>query len=177
MIIDESNQQMQIEPRDWNYFMEVYATQYRIATKGKVPKVIVFPMFSKLHNLPVEWVPEMSEIAVSIISDGSNVPEATPEEESKLDANDKIIAELHKQIVEIENTLKASKELQLPDRKPKLPAHPISPTEGVHVDGVTGSRALDLRQVAADLQEREIDENKQKPIEVSRDTEGKRIIK
>jgi hypothetical protein len=163
MIVNEVTKQMEMEPRDWKYVLQAYLIQYKSITKS-LPEKVIFPMFTSIENIPVEWVPEMSEIAVTIIRDGSNIPEVTPEEEAAINQKDGMIKEI-KQL-----------DIKQSDRKPRLPPNPIANAQGLYPDGL-GSRTLDQRQVAADLREKDIDENKQKPIDISKDDSGNRVIR
>ena len=83
MIINKENKSVDIETRELNYLISALVTQYLFYTKNEMPEVITFPMYDSAKTphgvIPIVWVPPLSDVAVAIVQDGSNVPEVTEE--------------------------------------------------------------------------------------------------
>lgn len=84
MIVNEKDEQVEMESRDWNLIMPAYVRQYMYLAKNTDPKKVVFVMFKSVQHptkpeiqVPVVYVEEGSPEAKAIMHDGSNVPEAS----------------------------------------------------------------------------------------------------
>jgi hypothetical protein len=144
MIVNNKEQQMEIEERDWKYLMPAYLRQYLFINKGVAPVRAIFPMFKEIKLgdvvIPVEFVPDSSDIAVAIKEDGKDVHEVTPEEETKIDSADNA----------------------RPSREPKLPDRVVPPGTPLHEHA---RDSMDLAKAKSDLApEKDIDESKEKPV-------------
>lgn len=177
MIVNHEEGTLEMEARDWKYFMPAYVTQYLFYMKNELPKAIVFPMFMTVPHpdpvqakagvtIPVEWVAEMSPKAMAIQEDGGNVPEATPEQVAEADLRDEIYTEATentreepaREAPEVEDKPGLSAYQDVPeDRLPKMPNRPA---EGPLDDTAPSSaeRKADLKKVRDDLKP-------QKPID------------
>ncbi|KKK62615.1 hypothetical protein LCGC14_3002560 [marine sediment metagenome] len=108
MIVNKDNKSVDIETRDWNYIMPAYVRSYMFYLQNESPEKIVFPMFRTVRHpvtgddIPVEWVPEDSPIAIIIMEEGGIVKEATETEIALADEKDDEIANLRKQIADLE---------------------------------------------------------------------------
>ena len=87
MLVDDKNQQLQMEPRDWNMIMPAYLRQYLFLSKNTDPLEVVFIMFESVQHpykpevkVPVRYISADSGEARAIMNDGSNVPEATEDD-------------------------------------------------------------------------------------------------
>ena len=192
MIIDQENKRILIEPRDINYILPAYIRQYLFLTRNEEIKTVVFPMFQSVphpdgrQQVPIEWIPDTDPVALSIIEDGSVVPEVSEVDEARIDEKDEEIkrlkAELNelqeKQLTEIEQveevasiTPPKSKQQPaqpLPQRQPKLPpGGDIGP--GVSPSNM-GKRETRLeRQIRQDLRDEPgVDESKEIEAEVEK---------
>ena len=103
-----------IEPRDINFWFGAGARLYAFKEK-RAPEVIRCPMFESIPHptepgktIPVEWLLPSDETAQDIVSDGSNVPEATPEVIKELDVEDDEKIELKKKIEALGSQLEES---------------------------------------------------------------------
>lgn len=210
MIVNKDNKSVDIEQRDWNYVMTAYVRNYLFVAKNESPEKIVFPMFRTVKHpftgvdIPVEWMPEDSPVAVDIKEEGSTVEEATEAEIVAVDKKDKEVAKLKEQITEPEEQVAtvtpAPEDLirqqeesvpepepesparaafkDVPDREPKTPDVVIPP--GSQLDNMSKRDKADQRRIARDLAEQpDIDEEKEKPFDkaVERDEKGEPVVK
>lgn len=195
MIIDLKQKQLQVEPRDWNYFMTAYVRNYLFASKNIDPNEVVFPMFESVPHplrqgvmIPVRWVPVISPEAIAITEDGSNVPEATAEQLDKLEEKDREIDKLKADLLALQAQPDKAYE-PMPKEEPRFNGAPNTPSsesapliadEPVDPNTVkqpehpaTGQsdelyqrQGNDLLKAAKDMaQEPALDESKQKPFE------------
>lgn len=205
MRINDTNESVDIEPRDMNYIFGSLIRSYRFYMKNQDPKEIIIPLvesiahpLDKTKTIPVRYLPLMSPEALEIIHDGSNIPESTDGEE-KADRNEEVIhaaavasgAVKEEPATEIgdhieEEKIEASPPPEpvpdtgkgLPERKPKMPDRPA---EG-HPDNMSSRGSdEDTRQVAKDLAlgSGDVDEQPSKPYEkeIKRDPDtGEPII-
>ncbi len=109
MIVNEQNKSMDIESRDINYLLSAYLRMYLFQTRNVDPEKIIFPMFRSVPHpfkkgmqIPVEYVPDDSPVALTIKEEGSNVPETTPLSEATADAKEKEYQHMKKRIAELE---------------------------------------------------------------------------
>lgn len=170
MIVNKDNNSVDIEDRDWDAIMPAYVAGYMFHSRNVPPQSIVFPMFRVVKfrglEIPVQWVEPESAIAISIKEDGKVVPPSGEVAEPS-------VAE------SIPTAKGASVDMKpvFADRAPRMPAGPIIPPGQGSVD-MTPRSASDLAKTKADLADQpEIDESKQKPIELTTDFTGKKIIK
>lgn len=93
MRINDENQKLEMEERDWNYIMPAYLRSYLFYTKNVPPAEVVFPMFKTVKYgemiIPVRWVEPDSKEAVEVAADASNVAEATEAEIAQKDVEEK----------------------------------------------------------------------------------------
>ena len=126
MRVNANNNTMDMERRDTNYVLRAYIKSYLFHNNNKVPSKIVIPMIEKIEQpvgsskfIPIEYVPEFGDIAVSIEDDTSNIPEVVQEE-------DKVQPEqmegIKAQADKVEPTKKTK--LAVPDRAPKKATNP-----------------------------------------------------
>lgn len=172
MIVNKGDNRMEMEARDWDTILPGYVRGYMYYSKNVPPEVVVFPMFKEVvfqgMHIPVMWVEPESPIAVSIKEDGRTVPPSDTPAEPEVTNSAPARGTPGGTVVNMKPTI--------PDRAPRLPAGPIIPP-GQSVD-LTPRGASDLAQVRADLADQpDIDEGKQKPIELGLDSSGKKIIK
>jgi len=103
MRIDLNRKSMDMERRDINYILPSYIRMYLFQARNEDPEVITFPMFKEVPHpnkpgvmIPVNYVPELSDIAVEIAEDGAYIAETTPESEAEAD----MLEEQYRQTVE-----------------------------------------------------------------------------
>ena len=146
---------MDMEERDWNYFMPAYMRAYLFGSKGNEPIKIVFPKFKEVVNpttgnhIPVEWVEVDSPVAQEIKADGAVVPETTPAEEAAKDQIDNVRKEA--KAAAGEKTQPSVTQAPAPTvRKPRQPATVIPPGSPLNEparDPADNRKAIeDLRQ-------------------------------
>src|SRR3990167_6836634 len=207
MIIDNVNKQIQMEARDINYILPPYIRQYLFYMKNEDHIEIIFPTFNSVPHptkagvrVTIRYVPELSEIAVSIARDGSSVKEIAPEAEAVLDAKDEEIKKLKEQLAVLSprtgsddtstppnptpsisqahtNAEITGQDLANLVRMPRQHEHLAPP--GEPLDNMHQRSNTDLRMAKADMLDGpEIDEDKQKPFdkEEKRDDEGRPIV-
>lgn len=109
MRVDQSRKSVDIEQRDVTYILQAFARSYLFVSRNEDPEVITFPMYSSIPHpidptkrIKIEYAPDMSEIAVDIAQDGSNVPEPTPESEAKADEDERVYIETKQQLDDID---------------------------------------------------------------------------
>ena len=185
MIINEAEGRMEIEERDINYILQSYIRLYEFQTKNKLPNEIVFPMFSSVPHptlkgikIPIQWVPELSGIAVSIKEDGSNIPLPSAESEAIADKKeedynakksrlDKLAAELG--VIVVEPTSKpidkGGIDLSPSPARVAKAKQPDKPATGPSEYGSSSNRTRDLQQVSRDLHDQPV--NEEDEVEVS----------
>lgn len=161
MRINIANKSIDIEPRDINFIVDAYAANYYFFSKGQIPQAITLPMYAKAHtrygDIPIAFVPDVDSVAVEIIEDGKSIPEATPEP----------VAELPKPAIKVEAK---------PDRAPRQPPGPIIPP-GSGGLSLPARDPSDLRHTMQDLApEREIDESKEREVNISKAEDGSKRI-
>lgn len=105
MRINDENQKLEMEERDWNYIMPAYLRSYLFYTKNTPPVEVVFPMFKTVKygemTIPVRWIEPDSEEAVAVATNASNVAEASEAEIAQKDVEERpSIAEQVKEITE-----------------------------------------------------------------------------
>lgn len=110
MRINDKNQMLEMEGRDWNYIMPAYLRSYLFYTKNVPPVEVVFPMFKTVKYgemvIPVRWVEPDSVEAIATATDTSNVAEATEAEIAQKDIEEKPpIVEQLKEITKEASTL------------------------------------------------------------------------
>ncbi len=102
MRVNEQNKSMDIELREINFIMDALTTQYLYLNKNQKPEVIIFPMYkeakTRYGNIPIQFVPDMSEIAQDIIRDGKDIAEVTPAQEAVIDKKDEEIKVLREEL-------------------------------------------------------------------------------
>lgn len=205
MIVNSTQEQMEMEARDINYILPSYATNYLFISKNKMPKRIIFPMFPSVRigntDVPIEYVPPISPVATEITQDGSNVPEVTEAQETALDEKDERIKGLLADIEEMkgeaevtpapEDLIRQQEEADIPvesdtpaveatqtDRQPiQPPGGDIGPGQGPSDMHPRDRR--DQTRMARDLaSEPDIEESKEKEFEktISRDALGRPIV-
>ena len=151
---------MDMEVRDWNYILSAYLRSYRFHNNNQNPEKIVFPMFTKAEEIPVEWLPEINPVVTEIIQDGSNVPETTEEqiktkdevEDAMMGAAKRLGMPVWKKAEPVQEIKVRSSKYSLADlidRVPKLPTNSIPP--GSPLDSMHPRDAQDLKKAKADL--------------------------
>ena len=179
MRINLENKSMDMELRDWNYLMSAYLRSYLFHSSNVIPEKIIFPMFRQVKHpredtfIPVEYVPDDSPIAIEVIGDGSNVPEATEEQIAEADRKDEEIGALK---AEIKRLTEGGPEEPIqtkpvtPVRPPKQPDHPLP--AGTPLDDMGPRDRGDQKRIAKDLAEQpDIDEEKEIPTEIKKPEE------
>ena len=186
MRINKEDKQMEMERRDINYIFPAYLKAYLFYNKNQTPDKIIFPMFSEVTidgvKIPIEYVPELSNIAVDIKQDGADIPEVTSEKETELDMKDDAIKEIKEIAKDPISKQPAARKAFVSgigvDRKPKMPpGGDIGP--GLPLSDMHSRDRKDQSRTRADLAEGpDIDESKEKPYEknVSRDSSGNPVV-
>lgn len=174
MRINHNSKTVDMERRDIEYILPAYVRQYLMYMQNEDPDCIVFPMLSSVPHphkpgvsIPIQWVPELDQIAVEIAQDGSEVTEMTETEVAQLDKKDA-------------NEMSPAKKAfaPKPDRTPKIPeGGEIGP--GSSLDGMGSRNPKADAQIRRDLlADKPIDEDAEVPFdkEVSRDKDGKPVV-
>lgn len=109
MRVNAENKSMDIEPREINYVMDALLSNYLFINKNEMPETIIFPMYkfakTRRGDIPIQFVPDMSEIAQDIVEDGKDVAEVTPAEEAVLDEKDEEIKRLKEEVEDLTKEL------------------------------------------------------------------------
>jgi hypothetical protein len=110
--INDKDETMDMEARDFNYILPAYVRAYMYYQKNELPKAIIWPMFRSVPNplnpaetIPVIYVELESERAKDISQDGAEIPEATEEVIAKADEEEDRIKALTDKIEELEKEL------------------------------------------------------------------------
>jgi len=114
MRVNQEGKSVDIERRDINYILPAYIRAYMFYTRNEDPEKIIFPMFRSVPHpvkkgteIPIEWVPDNSPVAVEITEDGGNIPETTPEAESEADKKEEDYNAQKARIAELESEVNA----------------------------------------------------------------------
>lgn len=109
MRVNEERKTMDIEQRDVDYILPAYVRLYLFQTRNQEPEKIVFPMFRSVPHpykkgvqVPIEYIPDTSPIAVEIAEDGKDIKSGTPESEAAADKKEKDYDANKKRIAELE---------------------------------------------------------------------------
>jgi len=128
MRVNQENKSVDIERRDVNYILPAYVRLYLFQSQNQDPEKIVFPMYRSVPHptkpgveIPIEYIPDDSPVAVEIKEDGQNIPEPSVESEAKADEKEKDYNATKEKIAEMEAEIaKARKdevaELEPPDQ-------------------------------------------------------------
>jgi len=186
MRINQENNSIDIEPRDLNFVSDAYAVQYAFYCKNKRPEKIIIPMVQTAHtrygDIPVEFVPIGSAIAIDIIEDGKAVVETSPEQVDKIAEQEEEIKKLKEQLKQHakvidsldEKLIEAGESLTIKEPVKNIEAWrevAAPPDSGIHVE-LTARDARDLQKAKADLQDKEIDESKEKAVGINKAADG-----
>ena len=142
MIVNDKNNTMDVEARDFKYVLATYVRLYKFQCKNAVPEKIIFPMFKSIPHpdipgaiIPIEYVAEDSPQAIEIAEDGSNVAETTPEaeavadlKEQEYDSMKEKIAKLEAELTVAANTTAEDLIQEEADQKLEIDTEPTSPT-------------------------------------------------
>jgi hypothetical protein len=198
MRINIENKSMDIEARDINFIIDQYAINYKFASRNTPLECIVIPMFAvaktRYGDIPIQFVPDISNYAKELAEDGKTVVEATPEQTDEIAKEDAKMQQATKEIkkafaespiarepnkdtkYEIGIGKAVGKDYSVTTRIPKQPAGPIIPP-GSGGLSLSPRDPADLRHTAMDLApEKDIDESKQKNISVSKDESGNKRL-
>ena len=109
MRVNEDSKSMDMESRDINYILPAYVRLYLFQTRNIDPEKIIFPMFRSVPHpfkkgvqIPIEYIPDDSPIAIEIKNDGAIIPEATPVAEAVADKKEEKYNTMKKRIAELE---------------------------------------------------------------------------
>ena len=165
MRINRDNNSMDIEPRDLNFIIDNYLINYMFHNKNKPPKRVTIPMYpvakTRYGNIPIEFVPDISEIAVDIIEDGKDIEEITPSAADEL-------ANVDAEIEEIKRPLR--------DRLPRKHTGPEIPPGLGGID-LPQPSPRNLRQLKADLaSEKEVNEADEVEVNVEKSEDGNKRV-
>ena len=110
MRVDPERKSVDMEKRDIDYMLQSYVRLYLFESKNAEPDVITFPMFQSAPHpykkgvrVPIQYVPELSPIALDIAQDGVDIPEATPESEAAADKKEDEYNAMKARIAELES--------------------------------------------------------------------------
>lgn len=186
MRINQENQSMDIEIRDLNFIIDQYAINYKFATKNAPLERVIIPMFgtakTRYGEIPIEFVPDVSGYVKELVEDGKAVAEASPQQADEIAVQDAkkqhIASELGTVIGKTTVPELSVQKISKVDtnRVPKQPSGPIIPP-GSGGLSLSPRDPADLRHTAADLApEKDIDENKQKAVEVKVGEDGNKRL-
>ena len=79
MRVNQLRNTLDIEERDWDFFMPAMLRMYLFQSKGIEPKEVIFPKFKSIKygdvEVSVKWIDPESSEAKEIKVDGSNIPQ------------------------------------------------------------------------------------------------------
>jgi len=172
MRINQEQKSVDIERRDINYILPAYVRSYLFYAKNEDPEKIVFPMFRSVPHphkpgveVPIEYIPDDSPVAVEIAKDGDSIPETTPEMEAEADKNEDEyntmkarIAELEEEAAENKMAVAAQFEVAGPDDTPPPPTiDPDNPPD------ISPAKAAFAKQAVPESAIAEVSENQPTP--------------
>ena len=144
MRVNEQNKSMDIEPRDINYILPAYVRLYLFQTKNQDPEKIIFPMFRSVPHpfdrnkqIPIEYVPDTSPVAVEIAQDGNNIKES-PGAEAKADEKEAEYERMKKRIAELEAGAAAMQQERKPETELEASESPAMHTSGLEKSAIAG---------------------------------------
>jgi len=150
MRINNKDQKLEMEERDWNYIMPAYLRSYLFYTKNIPPAEVVFPMFKAVKYgemmIPVRWVEPDSKEAMEVQADASNVPEATEAEIAQKDAEEK--PPIAEQVEEIAKEVSAARAAFSVVEEPPTEAEAAEIQANIEADAAL-SDAIDKAEEAA----------------------------
>jgi hypothetical protein len=192
--INTENNSIDIEARDINFILDNYAVSYKFSTKNAPIDRVIIPMFAttktRYGEIKIEFVPDTSAFAKELVEDGEAVKEVSPVQADELAVQDARVQHLTAAKEYIDKATGYAGKPVLPPanpvvtapvktpiaREPKQPSGTIIPP-GSGGLGLAPRDPNDLRHTKQDIApEKDIDESKEKAVNVSKDDSGNKRI-
>jgi len=153
MRVNREEKAIDIERRDINYILPAYIRAYLFYNNNEDPEKIVFPMFRSVPHphkpgveVPIEYIPDDSPVAVEIAKDGDNIPETTPEAEAEADKKEEEYNTMKARIAELEDEVAEAK------GEPEYATPPdIGGNDAPSSKDVSPAKAAFAKQIAEEL--------------------------